>query len=86
MLSSSFVKTYFKKIIDLDLLEQFIVRYDKWWNDISNSLDIYDRNFNWSLDSKPSENNSKLLNDQKDIYTAEKIENLKLFHDENNFY
>ena len=61
----------FKKIIDLDLLEQFIIRYDKWWNDISNSLDIYDRNLNWTLDNKPSENNSKLLkyfddfNDQK---------------------
>ncbi len=51
----------FKDLIDLSLLEEFIKRYDSWWKDISNSLDVYDKNLDWSLDINPSENNNKLL-------------------------
>jgi hypothetical protein len=43
------------------LLEQFIERYDKWWKNISNSLDVYDKDLKWSLDTTPSKNNSQLL-------------------------
>ncbi len=51
----------FKDLIDLSLLEQFIERYDKWWKNISNSLDVYDKDLKWSLDTTPSKNNSQLL-------------------------
>ena len=44
------------------MLEQFIERYDKWWKNISNSLDVYDKDLKWSLDTTPSKNNSQLLN------------------------
>ena len=51
----------FKKIVDVDLLEMFIKRYDNWWDIVSSQLDIYDRDLKWSLNSEPSENNSNLL-------------------------
>ena len=51
----------FKDLIDLSLLEQFIERYDKWWKNISNSLDVYDKDLKWSLDTTPSKINSQLL-------------------------
>ena len=51
----------FKDFIDLSLLEDFTKRYDVWWKNILNSLDVYDRNLEWSLDTKPSKNNNELL-------------------------
>lgn len=61
----------FKEFVNLDLIEEFIIRYDDWWDDICNSLSIYDRDLSWSLNTEPSKHNNRLLkyfdefNDQK---------------------
>ena len=73
----------FKKLVDMELLEQFINRYDTWWNDVSSKVDSYDRDLKWSLNTKPSEHSGELLkyfddfNDQNASFRLiEKIEKM----------
>lgn len=73
----------FKNLVDMELLEQFINRYDKWWDDVSSKVDLYERDLKWSLNTKASEYNGELLkyfddfNDQKASFRLiEKIEKM----------